>query len=381
MGHATNKRRNVLFVGLAMLLSLALAAASLEALLRAIPIPAIEVHRREPFRQEGHRTFFTYDAELGWRGRPDAAGLFAGWEFDTQVHLNELGFRDVRPWRDKLPGQYELLLLGDSITWGYGVEEGRRYSDRLSDELSKLGVDVVVRNAAVSGYDTGQELLLYRQLRRRGCPDVVLIGLYGNDVTENLSAWQGVYPKPYFQLAQNTLQLKNVPVPTADRWSVHQALTDRGWMSRLREHSRLYAMAAWIKETARQAVQADSPTGSPSNEAGIEVTAALLRELVGEVLQDKRDAAVLVLPDVGVLTDTRVSASTLSAQRAQVPSMLELSQLFQEAKRNEGLPLFYRLDGAHWTERAHELGAQQIARFLAESAFFHRAPRQCSAQS
>ncbi|MDZ4854174.1 MAG: hypothetical protein SGJ26_04820 [Nitrospirota bacterium] len=46
----------------------------------------------------------------------------------------------------------------------------------------------MVKNAAVSGYDTGQELLLYRQLKRRGCPDVVLVGLYSNDVSENLSA-------------------------------------------------------------------------------------------------------------------------------------------------------------------------------------------------
>lgn len=56
------------------------------------------------------------------------------------------------------------------------------------DELSKLGVNGVVKNAAVSGYDTGQELLLYRKLKRRGCPDVVLVGLYSNDVSENLSA-------------------------------------------------------------------------------------------------------------------------------------------------------------------------------------------------
>lgn len=108
-----------------------MAAAFLDVLLRVFSIPAIDEHRRGPIRQEDHRTFFVYDAELGWRGRPDATGPFTGWEFDTQVHLNELGFRDVRAWHEKLPGQYELLLLGDSITWGYGVEEGRWYSDRL----------------------------------------------------------------------------------------------------------------------------------------------------------------------------------------------------------------------------------------------------------
>lgn len=151
-------------------------------------------------------------------------------------------------------------------------------------------------------------------------------------------------------------------------------------MSRLRDHLRLYAMAAWIKEMVWQAVQADLPKWSPPDEAGIEVAVTLLRELVGEVVQDKRDAAVLVLPDVSGLRGGGASASTLSAQRAGVSSIFELSQKFQEAERSQGVPLFYRLDGSHWTKRAHELAAQQIARFLAESAFFRKAPRLCSAQ-
>ena len=42
----------------------------------------------------------------------------------TQVSLNELGFRDAAHWRHKQSAQFEILLLGDSIKWGYGVEEG-----------------------------------------------------------------------------------------------------------------------------------------------------------------------------------------------------------------------------------------------------------------
>ena len=63
----------------------------------------------------------------------------------------------------------------------------------------------MINNAHVPGYDTGLELLLYRQLKGLGCPDLVLIGLYGNDIWENGSPSQGPYAKPYFRLMDGQL--------------------------------------------------------------------------------------------------------------------------------------------------------------------------------
>lgn len=366
------------YAATALVLGLTAALTLLELGLRVAAIPTIEMHRRGPVTGEDHRRFFAYDADLGWRGRPNERGPFRGWEFTTQVQLNEWGFRDAGPWRDKQPGQHEILLLGDSITWGYGVEEGRRYSDLLPAELAKAGIDAVVRNVAVPGYDTGLELLLYRQLRGRGCPDLVLIGLYENDIRENVSPSQGPYAKPYFRSVDGRLQPANVPVPADGREDRH-ANTEEGWSAWMRAHVRLYAGAAWIKETARQLLEEAAPMTSEPDPRGVAITAALLHDWAGEVERDRRQAAVILLPDAEELAKAGASTTDLAATESGVRPVLRLAAAFREAAQASAGPLFYRLDGAHWTEAAHALAARHLARLMVEAGLFQRAPNRCAA--
>jgi lysophospholipase L1-like esterase len=305
-----------------LLIGMIAALALLEVALRLVPIPAVEVHGRGPVTFDDHHRFFAYDPELGWRGRPSANGPFAGWEFVTQVRLNELGFRDPAHWRHKQSAQYEVLLLGDSITWGYGVEEGRRYSDLHPKEPEKFGIDAVINNVAVPGYDTGLELLLYRQLKGLGCPDLVLIGLYGNDIWENGSPSQGPYAKPYFRLIEGQLQLANVPVPVGDGWNRRQAGIEYSWIVWMREHLRIYALAAWVRETVRQMSEEKQPVVSEPDARGVEITAALLREWAGEVEGDHRRGAVIVLPDEAGLARGETLATEMAAAQSGVKTCL-----------------------------------------------------------
>jgi hypothetical protein len=53
--------------------------------------------------------------------------------------------------------------------------------DLLPKELQKFGIDAVINNAAVPGYDTGLELLLLMKLKGLGCPDLVLMVCTGTD--------------------------------------------------------------------------------------------------------------------------------------------------------------------------------------------------------
>lgn len=381
MGNHTSVRRNGWYAGAALSVGMILAFVLLEVGLRLVVIPAVEVHRRAPVTFEDHRRFFTYDPELGWRGRSNTNGPFAGWEFVTQVSLNDLGFRNTAHWHHKQPTQYEILLLGDSITWGYGVEEGRRYSDLLSKELQRFGIDAVINNVAVPGYDTGLEWLLYRQLKGIGCPDLVLIGLYGNDIWENGSPSQGPYAKPYFRLIEGQLQLANVPVPAGAGWNNRRVETEDVRTVWKREHLRSYALAGWIRETMRSMFEEKHPTASEPDVTGIEITAALLREWAGEIERDHRQAAVIVLPDEAGMAQGRTLATEMAATQSGVRPVLRLTDAFREASDRFQQPLFFRLDGAHWTEQAHEVAARHIARLLVETSVFQRVPRQCMAQT
>ncbi|HTY17289.1 MAG TPA: GDSL-type esterase/lipase family protein [Myxococcota bacterium] len=157
-------------------------------------------------------TFFQYDPVLGWRPRAGAEGTFSIRGSHTSVRVNEKGLRDVDHAYGK-GARPRLLALGDSFTWGYGVEQSERFTDRLQ---TLLGDEVEVINAAVTGYGTDQELLYLVQEGAKYAPDVVLLCFGTEDIVNIHNAVQYSYPKPYFLLEHGELSLHNVPVPQRD---------------------------------------------------------------------------------------------------------------------------------------------------------------------
>lgn len=343
-----------------------LAAALLELALRIVPVPAIEVHRRQS-AQAATASFFDYDPELGWRGRPGAAGRFAGFEFTSHVQLNARGFRDRDVPAVKPAGRFRVLLLGDSITWGHGVGQDERFSDHLERRLRAGGLAVDVVNFGIGGYGTDQELLLYRREGRALCPDVTVLGLYENDLRENASGHQGRYPKPYFEAGSSgALTLANVPVPRAGSWLDEAPRTARR-RGRVREELRLYAAAAFVRQTARRAWSGPPP--APEIPTGaVALTARLITAVRQDVEASGSRFALVVLPD---LHDT--SAVAEAARRSGTPAWLDLRPAFAGDRPR----LFYRLDGAHWTPRAHALAGDRIAEFLVTTKALPAQPRRC----
>src|SRR3989338_1212867 len=75
--------------------------------------------------------------------------------FRSTVTTNSLGFRS--PEVD--PGKPTLALLGDSITFGYGVED----NETLGAVLQREFPEHAVVNAAVPGYNGRQERATYER--------------------------------------------------------------------------------------------------------------------------------------------------------------------------------------------------------------------------
>ena len=337
-------RRDLVLGGLLALAGLGATAVAAELILTIRPLPAVEAHRRGPVRGEAAR-FYRHDPELGWAGRPGARGPLGGWEFESEVVLNARGFRDAEVPATKPPATHRVVVLGDSITWGLGVDRGERYPDLLAARLASRGLAVEVVNLGVTGYGTDQEYLLFRREGRRYCADLVLLGAYENDARENAAAVQGRYPKPYFRRAPGGgLVLENVPVPRIEGWDARAPAPPAG-------------LRAWLP--------ADPPEA-------VELTAALIRGLADEVARAGARFAVVVLPDL------YYSAVTMSAAtRSGVEQVLDLTPAFRGRAR-AGERLFYGLDGAHWTPPAHAMAAADIAAFVARAGLLSRPPRACA---
>ncbi|WP_244501603.1 arylesterase [Sphingomonas gellani] len=77
-----------------------------------------------------------------------------------------------------------VLAFGDSLYAGYGLQRGESLPDAIGKRLRGQGINATVINAGVSGDTTadGRRRLAYTLDRLKTTPDLVLLGLGGNDV-------------------------------------------------------------------------------------------------------------------------------------------------------------------------------------------------------
>ncbi len=118
------------------------------------------------------------DAQLVYRHRPGVSKIYQG----VRATINQEGLRD-RPIPHKDPVEKRVLVLGDSVTFGWGVEFDDTFGRVAEGELaSRLGVPVRVINSGVCGYNTVQELAFLRRDGDRLAPDMIVVMYVDNDV-------------------------------------------------------------------------------------------------------------------------------------------------------------------------------------------------------
>lgn len=141
-----------------------------------------------------HDPLTEFDSTLGWIPIPSAHGEDWG-----GVTNNTLGYRSSEI--DNNKGQ--VLLIGDSVAWGYGVDDFSTPARNIEAQLAS--VNLQVNNLAVSGYDIGQYYLRLEQgLSVIPSPDWVVVVLYpGNDLRDGGSNVAYGKRKPLFVLNEN----------------------------------------------------------------------------------------------------------------------------------------------------------------------------------
>ena len=157
-----------------------------------------------------------YDRALGWRLVPEWTGTHRHYDYTARYHINRRGLRGPAK-SDADRGETTIAVLGDSFTFGFGVEDDETFVSRIGEQM---GPDVRVRNFGVPGYSTDQEALLLERRVLHFRPTLVVIVVYlGNDLVDNRRGFpmQAPRAKPFFTLGQNGLELANTPVPQEAR--------------------------------------------------------------------------------------------------------------------------------------------------------------------
>ena len=149
------------------------------------------------------KRFFKYDPRLGWVGRPNAHGQFAGIDYLTKVTLDEYGFRaQIPPFTE---GKRNVLALGDSYAWGWGVND----SDVFAEVMNASDSSIRVYNLSAPGYGTDQSYLGLEAFLEQH-PEVrfssaVLLLFVDNDIQDVSETTRYTFPKPRFTIKNGAL--------------------------------------------------------------------------------------------------------------------------------------------------------------------------------
>lgn len=110
-------------------------------------------------------------------------------EFDVVYQINSLGLRDTQISQEKPPNTIRLLFLGDSFTYGTGVNLERSFVKKVESNLNEnfTSQNFQAINTGVSAYTTINEYLYLKTKGINLSPDIVLVALNMTDFVEQKS--------------------------------------------------------------------------------------------------------------------------------------------------------------------------------------------------
>jgi len=270
--------------------------------------------------------YVLHDDQLGWRYLPSVDVRHKTQEFDVGIQINSRGERDDEAAPEEKAQHGKLLLLGDSLAFGWGVEQADMLATRLEATL-----DREVRNLAVSGYGTDQELLKLRLEGLSQKPVAVIVVFCDNDVEEVLRDVMYGKRKPRFALAADGLELASVPGP-----------------------QQFWERASYLYRSVRKQVldAAQDPLSDDEVLAGKKLVLRLFTAMAEEL---QEESAALIIVHAG--------ADWIEAGFARPGNAYVLDVLPALMAAEATGPVVFAHD-PHWNARGHRAVAEAIAAFV-----------------
>ena len=136
------------------------------------------------------------------------------WQYDTKRTHNSLGFRDYEYSVEKPKGVFRIFVLGDSYSYGQGLEMTETYSKvlekTLNDKYPSKHFEVI--NSSFLGLDTEKEFQRLKNEGIRLSPDMVILGYCLNDPSHNsgITQWREEEEKEKIKILFNNKRLLEI---------------------------------------------------------------------------------------------------------------------------------------------------------------------------
>ncbi len=312
--------------------------------------------------------FHQFDADVGWTQIPNHEAFFRGKDFNVRIRSNSYGFRDTEYQLSRHAGMKRVIVLGDSYTWGWGVEQEEIFCEVAEREMKNTEFINLGHNA----YGTAQEYLLFKKLGIKFSPDLTVLAFYYNDIYDN---YGNNLKRPNFRLQGGTLVLKNRPKPLSIDRKINQFLQKNLLLYTFIDYR--FAMLKKLRKPS------DITSGfeecfykkySETTTAAWDLTETLLIKI--DELTQHRLLIVYIPTRLQVESETyqnALIASNVDEKKIDLLSpnkeikrfsenhgipFLDLTPYFRSAHEKK-IPIYFKHDG-HLTKEAHKLAGQKL---------------------
>lgn len=271
-------------------------------------------------------------------------------DYDVSVNINKYGFRDKKDIGNS--GGKNIFVVGDSFSFGYGVEEEKRYSNVLEDLIK-----IPVYNIGTTGnFDSYQRLIDYAKINGATIHNLIIGVCMENDLIfyehRNSKDDKALYRDiglPWFRRIKDVLLMKSAAYRFLTR------IVDQN------EALGRFAINLKLKEDSYGAIQKHH-----FDQGLIDQSADRLSNIAKQY-----NTIILVIPSRMLYYDG--NEEELKVHMGFVSLLkdigLKVVDMHEYLKDSEPLSFYFKHDG-HWNDKAHELAARVLNERIKMAQFF-----------
>lgn len=337
----------------------------------------VELYVRYFHPQEVAPIRFVFDSQLGDVSTPNQRGRkIKPGAFDHTYSHNSLGWRASKEYSFEKQAEHRILFLGDSFTYGFGVNDDQTFAFLTEKHLLDEHISVEVINAGCSGKGTDFAVKLFQVWGDKFNPDLTVVCFTANDFIDNergeyfsvspdgeitpkvLQRSKGVaktilYHLPGYNWLISWSQAANLVKEAGVKWFLRNtdpiALKEGGLIVTYPVHQQGYA-----------------------NEENKRLTEVYLRQLLKSVKQSGSSLMIIYVPMYKEVEDYRHQGHRSNDELAilDIAKKLKVTAIpLTPVLAASGKPtdqLYFNNDG-HWNASGHAL----VARYLSEQIRGH----------
>jgi hypothetical protein len=319
-----------------------------------------EMHMRNCNVFQFYREHTRFHPRLGYWTRPNLDLQFNDDEFSIHIKTNSLGFRDD----EASVNGAEVLLLGDSFCFGWGVEEPQSCA-----AVFEASSGIQTLNMGISGYSTLQEFLLLQEYGKkhplRGKTAFFLF--YANDLQDNRAGLLGLYPS--LQHSGRAWILTHPIEDAFESWMDALANEENSWLGRhsflwdrLRIALHLYQRKNTLKELHERHPAIQPYALRPERFATF---STILRRITDYSKAQGMKSSFVLIPSISILEGDAHEGDWEGVRRCLEEASIPFLDLLPDAMPED----YFRLD-SHWNAHGQEKAGNDIYRFYRESREF-----------